>query len=76
MERNVCFEPQAQEITPDKGETRKAPGWGKCTNNYLIVQPWANIANTEPEEPEVRILKSRWIPGGVQYELYEHLDHR
>ena len=75
MERTVRFEPQAQEITPDKGETRKAPGWGEWTNNSPSVQPWAKIAKTEPEKPETRILKSRWIPSR-QYELYKHLDHR
>mgnify|MGYP003331768751 CR=1 FL=1 len=75
MERTVRFEPQAQEITPDKGETKKAPRWLEWTDKSPSVQPWAKIAKTEPEEPEARILKSRWIPPR-QYELYEHLDHR
>ena len=70
MERTVRFELQAQEITPNKEEARKAPGWGEWTDKAPIVQPWAKVAKTEreePEEPEPVILKSRLIPVGVQF---------
>ena len=53
-------------VTPDKGEARKR------TNKPPIIQPQAKIAKTEPE---VRILKSKWIPPG-NYEVFEHLDER
>ena len=71
MEKTVFYEPQEQAsnvavVAPDKGKA------GKRTNKPPIVQPWAKITKTEPE---VRILKSKWIPPG-SYKEFEHLDHR
>ena len=53
-------------VTPNKGEA------GKRTDKPPIIQPRAKIAKTEPE---VRILRSKWIPSG-QYKVFKHLDHR
>ena len=53
-------------VTPDKREV------GKRTDGPLIIQPQAKIVKTEPE---VRILKSKWILTG-QYKWFEHLDKK
>ena len=64
MEKTVHFEPQEQVsnvVTPGKEEV------GKRTNRPPIIQPQAKIAKTEPE---VRILKCKWILPG-QYKEFE-----
>ena len=69
MEKTVHFEPQEQVsnvVTPDKGEAAKR------TNKPPIIQPRAKITKMEPE---VRILKGKWILTG-DYGVFEHLDEK
>ena len=75
MEKTVHFVPQEQVskiVTPDKGEVVKAPTQGKRNDDPPIIQPWAKIVKTEPED---RTLKSKYYTL-EQHKWFEHLDAR